>query len=104
MFDRPRQKNFHVPALFQKLLFRSCLYEHQIDALRTQGFDFEDWVKKRNVYMASYLPFYAYPETLLHEVFRPVPQVEAVIGKRAAAFSAYTVGAFASILPPIRKK
>ena len=102
VFDRPRQKNFHVPALFQKLLFRSCLYEHQIDALRTQGFDFEalrtqgfdfeDWVKKGNVYMASYLPFYAYPETLLYEVFRPVPQVEAVIGKRAAAFSAYTVG------------
>lgn len=92
VFDRPRQKNFHVPALFQKLLFRSCLYEHQIDALRTQGFDFEDWVKKGNVYMASYLPFYAYPETLLHEMFRPVPQVEAVIGKRVAAFSAYTVG------------
>ena len=64
VFDRPRQKNFHVPALFQKLLFRSCLYEHQIDALRTQGFDFEDWVKKGNVYMASYLPLHrrrAYP-------------------------------------------
>lgn len=93
VFDRPRQKNFHVPALFQKLLFRSCLYEHQIDALRTQGFDFEGWVKKEgNVYMASYLPFYTYPDALLHEVFRPIPQVETVIGKRTAVFSDYTVG------------
>jgi len=92
VFDRPRQKNFRVPVLFQKLLFRSCLYEHQIDALRTQGFDFEGWARQGNVYMASYLPFYAYPDALLHEVFRPVPQIEEVIGKRISAFSAYTVG------------
>ena len=98
VFDRPRQKNFRVPALFQKLLFRSCLYEHQIDALRTQSFDFEGWARRQgNVYMASYLPFYAYPDALLHEVFRPVPQIEEVIGKRISTFSAYT-------LPPIRKK
>ena len=42
--------------------------------------------------MASYLPFYAYPDALLHEVFRPIPQIEEVIGKRISAFSAYTVG------------
>ena len=108
VYDRPRQKNFRVPALFQKVMFRTCLYEHQIDALRTQGFDFEEWVKQEgNVYMASYLPFYAYPDALLHEVFRPVPQIEEVIGKRISApvpqieevigkrisaFSDYTVG------------
>ena len=92
VYDRPRQKNFHVPAWFQKLLFRSCLYEHQIDTLRTQGFDFEEWAKQGNVYMASYLPFYPYPETSLHEVFCPVPQIEEIIQKRVSAFSAYTVG------------
>ena len=93
VYDRPRQKNFRVPALFQKVMFRACLYEHQIDALRTQGFDFEEWVKQEgNVYMASYLPFYAYPDALLHEVFRPVPQVEEVIERRVSVFSAYTVG------------
>ena len=92
VYDRPRQKNFRLPALFQKLLFRSCLYEHQIDGLRKQHFDFVRWAKQGRVYLAAYLAFHPYAPELLHGIFRPVPQVAAEIDRRSSAFSAYTVG------------
>ena len=92
VFDRPRRKNFHVLALFQKLIFDARLYEHQIDALRKGGFDFAEWAARGRTYLAAYLSFYPYPARLLHEVFRPVPEVQAVIDRRCAGFSPYTVG------------
>ena len=30
LLDRPRSRNFHFPLLFQKLFFKSCLYERSI--------------------------------------------------------------------------
>ena len=41
LLDRPRSKNFHFPLLFQKLLFKSCLYERSITPLCNRHFDFE---------------------------------------------------------------
>lgn len=38
--DRPRKRNFRVPALFQKHMFRSCLYEEEMPKLMKTGFDF----------------------------------------------------------------
>ena len=92
MFDRPRRKNFYVPALFQRLIFDARLYEHQIDSLRKSGFDFAEWAGRGRTYLAAYVPFYPYPPHLLREVFRPVPEVQAVIDRRCADFSPYTIG------------
>ncbi len=92
VYDRPRRKNFYIPRGIQRCLFRSCLYEHQIDGLRQEHFDFSRWAAQGNVYMASYLPFFPYPADWLRTVFRPVPQVASEINRRSAAFTSYTVG------------
>lgn len=92
VYDRPRRKNFHVPAWFQRRMFRSCLYEHQADGLRQSGFDFLRWARQGKVYMAAYLAFYPYTPDLLHAVFRPVPEIAEEIGRRCALFPPYTVG------------
>lgn len=92
LHDRPRRKNFHVPALFQKLMFDTCLYEHQTDGLRKNRFDFEGWAGKGKVYMAAYLPFYPYPPQSLHDIFRPVAEVQSLIDRRSSVFSPYTIG------------
>ena len=67
LLDRPRSRNFHFPLLFQKLFFKSCLYERSITPLCNRHFDFERWVKEGScVYMASYTAFqpydYVWPE------------------------------------------
>ena len=90
--DRPRKKNFYIPVLFQRLMFTSCLYEHQIDDIRKQHFDFEKWAVQGRVYMAAYLSFYPYSSQLLHDVFYPVPDVLSLIERRSSAFSPYTIG------------
>ncbi len=92
VFDRPRRKNFCIPAAFQKLMFDACLYEHEIDALRNQNFDFAEWVMQGNVYMASYLPFFPYSSCLLHNLFSPVPEIVGEVEEVYSCFSSYTVG------------
>ena len=56
LLDRPRSKNFHFPLLFQKLLFKSCLYERSITPLCNRHFDFERWVKKVAVFIWHHTP------------------------------------------------
>lgn len=92
LFDRPRRRNFHLPAAFQKLRFKSCLYEHEIDALRNRNFDFAEWAAQGNVYMASYLPFFPYPPCLLHNLFTPVPEIGRKVEEIYSRFSSHTVG------------
>lgn len=91
--DRPRKRNFWFPKYYQQWYFRHCLYEHQIDALRKGNFDFVKWAStSKRVYMASYLPFYPYPQSLMHNLFRPVPEILQEISRRCAEFASYTVG------------
>ena len=45
LLDRPRSRNFHFPLLFQKLFFKSCLYERSITPLCNRHFDYV-WISR----------------------------------------------------------
>ena len=90
--DRPRRRNFRVPALFQKHMFRSCLYEEEMPKLMKTGFDFRQWAEDGGGYMASCYPFYIYPEGMVNRLFRPLPHITAEVDRRCSAFSGYAIG------------
>lgn len=92
MLDRPRRKNFFVPRLFQRLMFRSALYEARITPLRRQNFDFEQWARQGNVYLASYTGFLPYDFALLRQLFVPLPEVERSIARFTKRFGRHTIG------------
>ena len=92
MLDRPRRKNFFVPRLFQRIMFRSALYEARITPLRRQNFDFEQWARQGNVYLASYTGFLPYDFALLRQLFVPLPEVERSIARFTRQFGSHTIG------------
>lgn len=91
--DRPRSKNFRIPLLFQKLAFRSCLYERSITPLCNRHFDFERWVnEKRCVYMASYTAFRPYDAAEIGRLFVPVETIREEVDRRCRNFSDAMIG------------
>lgn len=93
LFDRPRKKNLYLPAVYQSMAFADCIYERSFYSLTQQNFDFVKWVnEKKNVYMASYTAFQPYENTLMSELFVPVPMVRDKIEKRCSSFSENMIG------------
>lgn len=91
-WERPRRNNLFVPRLFQRLLFRDCLYEQRITPLFRQGFDFRAWASQGNVYLATYTRFFPYPNATLQRLFVPVPRLRERIDRIRTAFSSHTLG------------
>lgn len=92
LYDRPRRKNFHLPKLAQRCMFRSCLYEEQMPALIRSQFDFLGWARRGGGYLSSCYAFYPYSDELIRSLFRPLPEIEAEIDRRCASFAPYTIG------------
>ena len=93
LLDRTRSKNFHFPLLFQKLLFKSCLYERSITPLCNRHFDFERWVKEGGcVYMASYTAFQPYDYAWISRLFVPVDEIMEEVENRCRNFSDAMIG------------
>lgn len=86
LYDRPRRKNLHLPRVYQRLAFDSCIYENNAELLRQQQFDFAAWAQGRRVYMASFSDFFPYAPSLLGRCFVPVSQVAHDIDERCAPF------------------
>lgn len=93
IFDRPRKKNFHVPRIFQRILFDACIYEQEATQLFYQQFDYLSWIKeKNNAYIASCV--YFYPQTLypLFRIFRPNKAIGEQIDACCRKFTSTTIG------------
>lgn len=93
LLDRPRSKNLRLPLVYQKLAFRSCLYERFITPLRNQGFDFGTWVREGcSVYMASYTAFRPYDPAWINRLFVPVDEIMQEVDGRCSRFPKETIG------------
>jgi hypothetical protein len=92
LYDRPRKKNLHVPRIYQRLKFDACIYEDEATRLYYRSFDFKQWAKGRNVYIASCIHFYAQPEKERYKIFRPLPGLQEEIHRTTQHFNAHTWG------------
>ena len=52
--DRPRERNFRIPLLYQRLRFAQRIDEWQVTPLKNQGFNFNEWARGKNSYMSCY--------------------------------------------------
>lgn len=93
LLDRPRSRNFHFPRVYQKLRFRSCLYERFITPLCKKNFDFEAWARQGgDVYMASYTAFQKYDYAWIGRLFVPVDEIVREVECRCHDFSKDMIG------------
>lgn len=93
LLDRPRSKNLHFPLLYQKLSFRSCLYERSITPLCNAHFDFEAWAKQgKCVYMASYTAFQKYEDMWINRLFVPIDEIASEVESRCCNFAEEMIG------------
>lgn len=92
VYDRPRKRNFHIPAFFQKLLFRVRVYEQEVYPFCSRASYWVDFAMKGNVYMASCYQFMNYDNELLRALFRPIASVRKEIELRCSRFTGYTIG------------
>lgn len=89
IFDRPRTKNLHLPRIFQKVLFDSCIYEQDS---RDVCFDYLSWKQHTpRAYIASFTQFYPskYP---MKELFTPLPSIKKEIEAACTPFTSHTIG------------
>lgn len=92
VYDRPRRRNFHIPAFPQKLLFRSCVYEQEVGPYCYREAYWKEWASRGNVYMASYDQFMEYDNSVVQSIFCPVASVREEVERRCGCFTDYTVG------------
>lgn len=93
LMDRPRKKNLFIPCIFQRIMFDSCLYELDIDGLRANGFDFQDWASKaKKPYIASYSNFFPNNEKKRLAIFKPTDELQARIEEVCSSFDENTIG------------
>ena len=92
IFDRPRRKNFHLPRLFQRVLFDDCIYEHEATQRFYRKFDFLSWAQGKNVYIASCV--YFHPQTMrpLFRIFQPIEKIQEQVRTFTDSFSRPTMG------------
>jgi hypothetical protein len=74
-YDRARRKNLWLPSFPQWVLFDHRLDEKMIWPLMTQQFDFADWARGHRCYISSYMDFWPYDSSLLHELLKPVKEI-----------------------------
>jgi hypothetical protein len=92
LYDRPRKKNFHVPRIYQRFKFDACIYEDEATSLYFRQFDFKQWAKGRNVYIASCIYFHVQPEREQYKIFQPLPELQQKINRTTQQFNAHTWG------------
>ena len=92
IFDRPRRKNFHLPRLFQRVLFDDCIYEHEATQRFYRKFDFLSWAQGKNVYIASCVYFHPQTARPLFRIFQPIEKIQEQIKAFTDSFSRPTMG------------
>jgi len=92
LYDRPRKRNLFVPYLFQKIRFQSRIYEDKVTQLYFDKFDFKQWAKDRNVYLASYNYFYGDSKRNSYQHFKPLSLLINKIEETSSCFNNNTIG------------
>ena len=92
LFARAKASNLWLPRLCQRLCFRHIILSPQIYYLQRDGFDFEAWFRQDSTLMTAYRDFCTWDDSLVSQLFRPLPDIEQEVCTRAAAFSSYTIG------------
>ena len=92
IYDRPRLKNLYLPYITEKILFNHCISEKQSSFYYNKYNNYEEIAKKKNIYIASFMPFYLSQENDYYHVFKPIPELQTKIEKETNLFSNNTIG------------
>lgn len=91
--DRPRKKNFYIPAFFEKLSYRSCLHEDEVTQMMYANFDFRQWViEEKKTFLSACTLFYPSDEITRFESFTPIYSLRQQIDEQCNDFLSNHVG------------
>lgn len=93
LFDRPRNKNFYLPLLFERLLFRKCMGERRATEAMERGFDFVNWAKGHRVWLSSHVYFMSktVPDDAF-DMFHPIAPLLQRVEEQARCCGDHAVG------------
>ena len=91
LYDRPRKKNFYIPELFQQVLFKRRIREHQSTLLMRENFNYKEWATG-SCHIAACTYFYKSGEGIPFTMFRPIPKLVERINERTSSFNNHTYG------------
>ncbi|MCL1943147.1 MAG: glycosyl transferase [Candidatus Azobacteroides sp.] len=90
LYDRPRNKNFRFPLLFQKFYFNKRIPEKEVFYQLKGGYDFSAIKESEKVYCASYLRLH--PGDNRYKLFIPNHESRHRIETLTSLFHADTIG------------
>ncbi|MCD8165270.1 MAG: glycosyl transferase [Bacteroides sp.] len=91
--DRPRQKNFYIPGIYQTVAFQKRFYPKEMQELTDRGYDFNRLCAGGSLYIASYTAFYPFSSATLLKMFRPIESIRKRIDSFTANFQQHeTIG------------
>ncbi|MDD4921474.1 MAG: glycosyl transferase [Bacteroidales bacterium] len=90
LYDRPRKKNFFIPRIFQKVIFRKCFYERESQLLAKQSDDFSELASPAAVYIATFVQLV--PSELNYSMFKPTLKIKKQIDSVCAQLGDYCIG------------
>lgn len=88
--DRPRKKNLLIPHLFQLFKYQQRMYETEVFEQMKKGFDFANWCKNRESYIAAFCPFF--PAETHFQHFRPTTELREEVQRITAKWHTHIVG------------
>ena len=87
--DRPRKKNFFIPALFERMIYDSCIHEDNF----SKTFDVKQWVlTHQKTYLSSCRIFYQDSDPKMFSIFNPITPLQSKIDDISRSFSENTIG------------
>ncbi len=93
LYDRPRRRNFHIPRLFQNIIFSRRIDEYEVTPLKQKAFDFDAWAGARGKkYMSCYQEFGNVDNSVYRQLFQPVDEIKNGIKTFTDKFSGHTIG------------
>lgn len=93
MRDIPRKRNFYIPKWFERMRYDACLDRLAASKAYYNDFDFIEWSRGRNVWLASDVYFISkeIPDDSF-DIYHPIPKLQERIDKTKALFGEHTVG------------
>ena len=91
--DIPRKHNFFLPKLFESIHYDACLDRIATSKAYYNEFDFIQWSKGRNVWLASDVYFISkeIPDDSF-DIYHPIPKLQERIDQAKSRFAPRTVG------------
>jgi len=90
LYDRPRRRNFFIPRIAQKLIFRKTIYEETSRQRILDNASYPELAETGSIYIASFVKLTN--EDFDYSIFKPVSEIQTEINTIVSTLGDFCVG------------